>query len=105
MTRYLILTIVIFLLLAGCSEGETNIRTEYANVCYSRTLETRSDFILKCIKNANPMSDEEPEDYIRECKNTATDLYCETKKFKIFETYTGGRWVTTTKREIKGALK
>lgn len=36
----------------------------------------QSKFILTCIKNANPKSDEEPEDWLYQCKNISLDLYC-----------------------------
>jgi hypothetical protein len=35
-----------------------------------------ASFTLECIKNGNPMSDEEPEDLIKECKRTAFAIYC-----------------------------
>jgi hypothetical protein len=34
------------------------------------------DWILQCIKNANPYSDEEPEDNTKQCERTAIHLFC-----------------------------
>ena len=35
-----------------------------------------ADFALTCIENANPKSDEEPEDWIDKCQNMAMNLLC-----------------------------
>jgi hypothetical protein len=37
--------------------------------------EKAAAFILKCIENANPKSDEEPEDWIHKCRDFAEDVY------------------------------
>ena len=43
----------------------------------------RAEFILKCAKAANPMSDEEGEDLVEQCELTSHNLYCKTVNFKI----------------------
>lgn len=37
----------------------------------------QAKFIIDCAKAANPMSDEEGEDLVAECRKTAYYLYCE----------------------------
>lgn len=38
----------------------------------------RADFIINCAKAANPMSDEEGEDLVKECNKVSYQLFCET---------------------------
>lgn len=40
-------------------------------------IEETAEFILTCIKNGNPMSDEEGEDLVAQCDRTANDLFTE----------------------------
>lgn len=40
----------------------------------------QAEFILKCIENANPKSDEEPEDWITICQAMSEDLFCTISK-------------------------
>ena len=35
-----------------------------------------TEWVQKCIADANPQSDEDPEDWIRECKRTGIELLC-----------------------------
>lgn len=45
------------------------------------------EFVSACIKDANPKSDEEPEDWIKQCRYTAIEIICkEVDGFK----WTGG---------------
>ena len=44
----------------------------------------QAKFVLTCIKNANPKSDEEPEDWIYECKNMSLDMFCTKKSYGYF---------------------
>lgn len=36
----------------------------------------RAEFIINCARAANPMSDEEGEDLIKQCDATSVSLYC-----------------------------
>lgn len=74
--------IAISLVMISCGEVE---RVAYKNgtECASDTMDARSKFILECIKNANPKSDEEPEDWIYMCKRMAVDTFCYDKQIKI----------------------
>jgi hypothetical protein len=38
---------------------------------------SRAEFVLSCAENANPKSDEEPEDMLRECDRIARDTFCD----------------------------
>jgi hypothetical protein len=40
----------------------------------------RAEFIINCAKAANPMSDEEGEDLVKQCQETSRDLFCEQVK-------------------------
>lgn len=65
--------------LTGCSD---NIKVEKEFICSGDSVEDRSSFILQCLANANPKSDEEPEDWITLCERMAERAYCETAQFK-----------------------
>ena len=44
----------------------------------------QSKFVLECIKNGNPKSDEEPEDWIYMCKTMSLSMFCKTEKYGLF---------------------
>jgi hypothetical protein len=79
----LITVLVLLFALTACGEDEyaTYLRQEL--VCDASSVSQRSDFILTCIKNANPKSDEEPEDWITYCQDMAKETYCELKTVKV----------------------
>lgn len=74
MGRVILIFIVVFL--SGCKEQTRDYHTTRV-VCDKSTVDNRANFTLKCIENANPRSDEEPEDWIYKCENMAKELYCE----------------------------
>ena len=41
-------------------------------------VESRAKFIINCAKAANPMSDEEGEDLVKQCEKTSVNLFCKT---------------------------
>ena len=61
-------------LLIGCEKNP--ITTVHQYYCSYESQDKRAVFISECIKNANPMSDEEPEDMIKGCTRAAENLYC-----------------------------
>jgi len=68
--KKLILITIAMLLLQGCQPklrvySEINIRGS----------EAAAQFIVECAKAANPMADEEGEDLVEECTNTAKEVY------------------------------
>lgn len=87
---------VIFLLtilfLSGCDNVKGELRSYVKNThfCSIDTAQNRADFILQCIKNANPKSDEEPEDWIRKCQLMAEETLCEVKPVKVTEECASG---------------
>lgn len=71
--------LLLLALLVGCDQfefGDTYTTKRTDNRCADDTVESRADFTLQCIENANPKSDEEPEDWILKCQTMATNLYC-----------------------------
>ena len=72
--KILIILILAFFLIGCGSEVETVDR--YESFCNDTTIQARSEFTLTCIKNANPLSDEEPEDMISECNKVAKIIHC-----------------------------
>lgn len=79
-----IIIIAAILSLVACSDpNETKTKVMIDNHCTDASKEARADFILQCLNNANPKSDEEPEDWIRECQYMAEDTLCEQKRFEI----------------------
>lgn len=80
-------TIVFTLLvLIGCGDypKERTIKADRL-VCSENTIESRSEFILTCIKNANPKSDEEPEDWIKICQEMAEKTFCQKKLVNVIQ--------------------
>ena len=67
--KYLI--VVLILLITGCSESPVSILMDYS----IQGSDKAAEFILTCTKNANPMSDEEGEDLVHGCEQTAKRLY------------------------------
>ena len=80
--------ILVALLCTACTNpDETRVFLKTDNYCKKDTTQKRVDFILQCIANANPKSDEEPEDWIRECQWMAEDTFCDKAVFEVTERY------------------
>lgn len=73
------------LVLIGC-DNKTHFRTE--NKCPPADKGLR-DFILECAKVANPMSDEEGEDLVRQCEFTGERVMCPHVVYKVTYTWDG----------------
>lgn len=85
------LGLLLMLFLAGCNEPaaagyECDMgwrgdcpRKEYWFKWQCDTI-SQSKFIISCAEAANPKSDEEGEDLVRQCEKTSQNLFCE-KKF------------------------
>ena len=71
-----ILIICFAFLCIGCSKGDLRTTEKNAHHCTLDSSEKRASFILQCISNANPKSDEEPEDWITKCQNMAEETLC-----------------------------
>lgn len=61
-------------LLIGCEQVKP--APSYTHFCAVETLDKRVEFMTACVKNANPMSDEEPEDMIAGCTRATEELFC-----------------------------
>jgi len=82
--RAFALSILIALLCAGCSDREETRTAERMRIqCEPETIKARANFILQCIKNANPKSDEEPEDWITKCQDMSQGTYCPKKPYIV----------------------
>jgi len=75
---------VLLFIVINVNAGESIRVLEVYSQCNKKE---QSVFILDCIKNANPKSDEEPEDWIYMCKNMSLDLYCTVSKRAVYYTY------------------
>ena len=62
-------------LLTSCSQAEDRSVKRIITSCKG-VKPSVANFTLQCIKNANPVSDEEPEDWIPLCKKMAIDIFC-----------------------------
>ena len=71
-----IFIVLLIVVLSGCSKGDLRTHEAEDYICDSGSRSDRSGFILSCIKNANPLSDEEPEDWIRQCQYMAEQTFC-----------------------------
>lgn len=74
--RATLVAVLITWLCAGCSKGEVRVTETIDSHCTMESSEKRAGFILQCIENANPKSDEEPEDWIRQCQYMAEQTLC-----------------------------
>lgn len=81
-TFKILITVLIFLALflpVKCVYDEiTEPRWTWKEIC--KDTEKRAKFIVDCAKAANPMSDEEGEDLVRQCDITSKHLFCEYTK-------------------------
>lgn len=69
--RLFIIALAIFLV-SSCDH------VTYRKSCNSKNVQ---EWVLRCIKNGNPYSDEEPEALVRECWKRGKDLVCAVKPF------------------------
>jgi hypothetical protein len=76
--KIITLLLTIFLLTACGGDGKPFEYTKRISepVCTDETIAQRAEFTLQCITNANPKSDEEPEDWLHKCEDMAVSLYC-----------------------------
>ena len=90
--------IITLIALAGCGPYERT-RYSFEHNCGLDTAKDRSEFILQCIANGNPKSDEEPEGWILLCGVMAKDTMCSKAEFIVQESRpsAGGRWTVGSK--------
>jgi len=94
-----IVLIIALALLVGCKD-ETAINKQMEFYCETDTKKERASFILECLNNANPKSDEEPEDWIHECEDMSNELYCEERLYNVTRFKPGGSYWRDIKKEL-----
>ena len=85
-----LLAIFLSVLLVGACSDQSRVITRVDKVCDKETVDKRASFILECLNNANPKSDEEPEDWIYMCRRMAEKTYCEMKEVEVTQWKEGG---------------
>lgn len=87
-----LLAITFLIALSACDSGvsteeppaglECGVRNKFGDCLkkygyYKCDKPSRAKFIIECAKAANPMSDEEGEDLVKQCGQTSFELFCE----------------------------
>ena len=87
--------------IVGCESDRTINRND--PICDHSTVDKRAEFTLSCISNANPKSDEEPEDWIRLCQKMAIKNYCPSKPVTVIQNRVCNQcpWVDESVKIIK----
>ena len=71
------IVLICLIALSGCEKPfEEYAEVKTKTVCNESDSDKRAAFILQCIFNANPKSDEEPEDWLNKCENFSNNLFC-----------------------------
>ncbi len=94
--RYLLTLLV---LLSACFSPEPKLRYDIA--CSEEESDELASWILKCVEKANPQSDEEPEDWIRQCERTGKRTLCSTVPVISHRGCAGCQWESTACSVIK----
>jgi len=82
----LLLAVILTGIIVGCDTHISKRKiTRTQPVCDTTTSRERSEFILTCIKNANPNSDEEPEDWILLCEKMAERTLCSVVQVEVIQ--------------------
>lgn len=85
---------ILFLLvtLTGCGDHPRTPRLIYKPDCSPQETEKLANWMLECIKRANPKSDEEPEDWILQCERTGKRTLCSSVPAVRFQTCHSCTW-------------
>lgn len=75
-----LISLALFLPVKCVYDEITEPKFTWKEIC--KDTEKRAKFIVDCAKAANPMSDEEGEDLVRQCDITSKHLFCEYVKEK-----------------------
>ena len=70
------------IVLCGCEPKGIDLeKVSYRPVCLTEESKTKlAKFIVDCAKSANPMSDEEGEDLVKQCELTGKETICTDEK-------------------------
>lgn len=71
--KKIIIILMISLFIVSCDKPIRNLM--FTEICETKYIHIKAKFILSCIKNGNPKSDEEPEDLVYECRRTANNIF------------------------------
>ena len=72
--------IIVLLALAGCGQESNTVTYRTDTICQNPVEVMKS--IVDCSKAANPLSDEEGEDLVRQCQITAERILCKQTEVK-----------------------
>lgn len=87
-----ILLLVALATLAGC-EGPPRVYEERKPVCDTPELREKvAEYTVACAKAANPMSDEEGEDLVAECRRSSMVILCPEQTFTYEYSNSRGRF-------------
>lgn len=86
MKSLILISLIAFLF--GCSPKSKERYIIQSDISYSCSDKDKlANSILECVKNANPQSDEEPEDWVSECSKRMKQVYCNLDSaYKIWDT-------------------
>lgn len=102
MKKLIVLLIICLSCIACNNHPDTKKIREVRMDCSEIDPNIKAKFILDCIKNGNPNSDEEPEDWIPLCEDMAEKTFCKEVTVIVYKQHTGGGWYTEYKYEIVG---
>ncbi len=69
------ISIFALFLLGEFLDGKTKPKWRWQQIC--KNTDKRAKFIIDCARAANPMSDEEGEDLVKQCDSSSQHLFCE----------------------------
>lgn len=79
-----IIFVALLFALIGCDDYPQyrNIKA-MRKICSDEDIPKKASFILECLKNSNPKSDEEPEDWMPICERMAEKTFCKKETFNV----------------------
>lgn len=93
----------LLVLIPGCEEPpwQRSAHSEMIQACVTdKDKETLRTWMSECISGANPKSDEEPEDWIRQCERTGVRTICPTVPAVRFDSCKSCRFKTVPCADI-----
>jgi hypothetical protein len=88
-----IITLIIVSLFVSCTANndpeDVTVRTSYERVIPKENKKEYAEWLLQGMKNANPHSDEEPEDMIRQLEWTGLEVFGVEEAFYTYKSATG----------------
>lgn len=91
--------IIVLLAFAMTACGDTQ-RTITKTVYECGPSDKVANFILQCIENGNPKSDEEPEDWIWLCEQMANRALCPGVTYEVHQELYGGQWTELSRQRV-----